>query len=338
MVLLDSHNRKIDYLRLSVTENCNLRCSYCMPLEARRPTSKAKPLVYSEIVFLVNILAGLGIKKIRLTGGEPLLFPQLLRLIKDIRKIKEIKNISLTTNGVLLDKYLDGLRALDIDSINISLDCLSFEKYKMITGHDYSARVYKNILKALDMGFRMIKVNSVISPYLDKDDITGLIERLKDLPLVLRFIDMMPTNAVKNVECRVSSNNGACSIKETANTTAEIIGSLEGYAPTKRSYGFGPARYYSSKKNPLVVGVINNDDESCFFCNRLRLTSEGRLILCIFSGKSLELKKEIAKDPDKARISGLIKDFVKEKPKNRTYASVDSFENCLNECMYKIGG
>ncbi len=337
-MLQDAHGRKIDYLRLSLTEKCNLRCAYCMPPKTQTPFRQEDLLDHAQMLFLVQALAELGIQKIRLTGGEPLLYPDLFRLIGAIKKMDQIQNISLTTNGVLLDQYLKQLKALEIDSINISLDTIDSAKYKRITGFDYSEEVFKSILQALDMGFKMIKINSVISSYVDQEDIIGLIKKFQGLPVVLRFIEMMPTNKMKNIECQGSSNDLRSESMIGREKLIDLIRSRNGYAPTHKLYGFGPARYYSSKEDPLVIGVIHNHDDSCFFCNRLRLTSQGKLLLCIFSGKALDLKKEMDQNLDKGSIKNIILDFIKEKPKNRTTASNEGFENCLNECMYKIGG
>ena len=332
------HDRKIDYLRLSLTDKCNLRCAYCMPQKTHAPPSEGGALPYGQMLLFVRVLAELGIKKIRLTGGEPLLYGKLLKLISDIKEIPQIQNISITTNGVLLHRFLKQLKVLDIDSINISLDSVDAKKYQAITGSDYADKVFENICHALEMNFKMIKINSVISPYSDSADITSLIKKLTGLPVVLRFIEMMPTHALKDRQCQSSFRERPLQGAAQKNMVIDAICALNGYAPTTKSYGFGPARYYSSNKDPLVIGIIHNDDASCFFCNRLRLTSQGKLILCIFSGKTLDLKKELRQNQDIGHIKDMIVGFVKEKPKNRTLASHEGFENCLNECMYKIGG
>jgi GTP 3',8-cyclase len=337
-MLKDAHNRKIDYLRLSLTDRCNLRCAYCMPQDMQAPLSKGTALHYEQMLLLVRVLAELGIKKIRLTGGEPLLYGNILKLIEDIQKIPQIQNISITTNGVLLHRFLKQLKVLDIDSINISLDSVDAKKYQMITGFDYADKVFENICHALEMGFKMIKINSVISPYVDSSDISSLVKKLSGLPVVLRFIEMMPTHALKDRQCQGSFGKIPLQGAAGKNMVIDVIDALNGYAPTDKPYGFGPAKYYASKKDPLVIGIIHNDDASCFFCNRLRLTSQGKLILCIFSGKTLDLKKELRQNQDIGHIKDMIQDFVRQKPKNRTLASHEGFENCLNECMYKIGG
>jgi GTP 3',8-cyclase len=334
-MLEDSYGRKIDYLRLSLTEKCNLKCRYCMPSGDVPSLSSHKTLSHKEMIKLAGIFSELGIKKIRLTGGEPLLYVKIIPLIRSIRRLKGIESISLTTNGILLDKYLKELKDLGIDSINISLDSLSPAKYKKITGRDDSAKVFKNITMAIDAGLKMVKINSVLSPFIDKEDILGLINAFEDLPVVLRFIEMMPASSLEGIECQGPS---AESHSYDIASLEHLVSSLKGYRPTKKVYGYGPARYYSSEAKPLVIGLINNKEEVCFFCNRLRLTSSGKMILCIFSGKSLDLKESLRQNNSREFIAKMITSFIKEKPKNRTIASEGAYENCLNECMYRVGG
>ena len=165
-ILKDSFNRKIDYLRLSVTDRCNLRCTYCMPEKGIRLAGREELLTYEEILKMVGILAQLGIRKLRLTGGEPLLRDNILDLISGLSRIQGIEKLSITTNGILLDKYLEGLKQAGISGINISMDSLDPVKYSEITRGGQLDKVTAALERALGMGFESIKINAVLGSFL----------------------------------------------------------------------------------------------------------------------------------------------------------------------------
>lgn len=174
--LVDSFNRRLDYLRISITDRCNLRCIYCMPEKGIELLKREQLLTYEEILRATRLLSRIGIKKVRLTGGEPLVRENILALIKNINMVKGIKDISLTTNGLLLNEFLPKLYRIGIKRINISCDSLDSEKYKIITRGGCIDKVINAINNAIDLGFKSIKLNVVLTNIIDKHDIVDFIK------------------------------------------------------------------------------------------------------------------------------------------------------------------
>ncbi|MBM3710562.1 MAG: radical SAM protein, partial [Actinobacteria bacterium] len=335
--LIDSYNRKIDYLRLSVTDRCNLRCIYCMPADGIKLYKQNEVLSYEEVLKAVKILAELGIKKVRLTGGEPLLRENILRLIGSLGKIKGIEDISLTTNGILLLKYAEKLRDLGIKRVNISLDTLDPDKYRKITrGGDLKA-VLNSIDRALMAGISNIKINVVISDYLDEKDIEGFISMAFNKPFHVRFIEAMQApfsqEDISNIECsstsgsefKVGKNQFELKDYQFGLKKHDIIlkkiflimRQFGDFVREEKPVGFGPAIYYRIKESRGSVGFILNDKIYCSACNRLRLSSSGSLQLCLFSDLKLDLKSMLRQGKKEEEIRAEILDFVKAKPENR---------------------
>ncbi|TET52432.1 MAG: GTP 3',8-cyclase MoaA [Actinomycetota bacterium] len=340
-VLSDSFKRNIDYLRLSVTDRCNLRCKYCMPGEGIRLAGKDELLTYEEILKIVRIFGGLGIRKLRLTGGEPLLRDDILELVSGLAKLKDIESISITTNGILLEKYLEKLYRSGIDSTNISLDSLDGDNYREITRGGDMERVISAINKAVDIGFKRVKVNVVINSALKPEDIEGFIRWIMEKPLDIRFIEMMPVMDLDSVECSVSSI--AEDQEQPRIDMDQILSIMEKYGPCRKleeKRGFGPAEYYKIEGSRGNIGFIVNDINSCFYCNRIRITPMGILRLCLFSDDGLDLRKMLRGKVSENEIKNTIIDFIEKKPKDR-----NSNGNCgpgekskIPGFMNKIGG
>lgn len=376
-MLIDNYNRKVDYLRLSITDRCNLRCKYCMPEKGIKLTSRQAMLSYEEIINVVKILSELGISKVRLTGGEPLIRDDILDLIKELKKIEGIEDISLTTNGLLLDKYLDDLYKLGIERINISLDTLDSKKYREITRGGEVSKVLNAISNSVKIGIKSIKVNTVITRYLDEEDIYNLIKLTIDNPIYIRFIEMMSViNLIETSNIERSSISGLmdASRASIANTDIannnfsydkskikinnkksydekihideifSILGSIGSYYKSDETMGFGPAVYYKLKGSLGSVGFIINDKSFCSYCNRIRLTPQGTIRLCLFSEKEYDIKSKIRKGCSSDIIKKEILDFVKIKPENREddfKCSVKPDNNIqlkISDYMNKIGG
>jgi cyclic pyranopterin phosphate synthase len=359
--LIDSYNRKIDYLRLSVTDRCNLRCMYCMPSDGVKLYKRSEVLSYEEILKAVKILAELGIKKIRITGGEPLLRENMLELIESLGKIKGIDNISLTTNGILLSKYVKKLKNLGIERINISLDTLDAYKYKKITRGGDLKTVLNALDKALKIEINNIKINVVMSNYLDEKDIEGFINITFNKPVHVRFIEVMQVPLLQenvfNIECSSSSGSevpnqfGLLDYSIILKRIFLIMRQLGDFVREDKPVGFGPAIYYKAKGSKGSVGFILNDKIYCSACNRLRLSSSGNLQLCLFSDFKLDLKERLRRGIQKEEIKAEVVDFVKTKPENREVScrfnnkinnknnkGMDSFNLKLTDYMSKIGG
>ena len=341
MVLADSFKRKIDYLRLSVTDRCNLRCKYCMPGEGIRLAGREELLTYEEILRTVKILGELGIRKLRLTGGEPLLRDDILELISGLSKLKAIEDISITTNGVLLEKYLKQLYESGISSINVSLDSLDEESYRQITRGGEIKKVIDAINKAVDIGVRRVKINVVMSSILKAEDIEGFIRWTIEKPLDIRFIEMMPVMDIDSVECSSGSiNKGREQPVINMEQIFSIMEKAGHYTKLNEKRGFGPAEYYKIEGSRGNIGFIKNDMGSCFYCNRIRITPMGILRLCLFSDEGLDLKEMLRSEFSEKNIKDAIISFIEKKPKDRNSNSScgPGEKSKIPGFMNKIGG
>ena len=341
MVLSDSFKRKIDYLRLSVTDRCNLRCKYCMPAKGIRLAGREELLTYEEILKVVKILGELGIRKLRLTGGEPLLRDDILELVSGLSKLKDIEDISITTNGVLLEKYLEQLHRSGISSINISLDSLDKKSYRQITRGGDIKKVIDSINKAVDIGIKKVKVNVVASSVLKTGDIEGFIRWTMEKPLDIRFIEMMPVMDLESVECSSATMAGGRKKPQISmDEILSIMGKYGSYSKLKEKRGFGPAEYYKIDGSSGNIGFIKNDMDSCFYCNRIRITPMGILRLCLFSDEGLDLKGMLRGGFSEKNIKDAIISFIEKKPKDRNSNSScgPEDEGKIPGFMNKIGG
>lgn len=334
MVLSDNFKRKIDYLRLSVTDRCNLRCQYCMPGEGIKLAGREELLTYEEILKVVKIFGDLGIRKLRLTGGEPLLRDDILELVSGLSKLKDIEDISITTNGILLEKYLEELHRSGISSVNISLDSLDKKSYRQITRGGDVERVIRAINKAVEIGIKRVKVNVVLSSVLKSEDIEGFIKWVMRKPLDIRFIEMMPVVDIDSVECSIGSvmEDG----EQPVIGMEQIFSIMEKtghYTKLDEKRGFGPAEYYKIEGSRGNIGFIKNDMDSCFYCNRIRITPMGILRLCLFSDEGLDLKEMLRGELSEKNIKDAIISFIEKKPKDR-----NSNSSCGPEGKGKIPG
>jgi len=330
-MLIDSFNRKIDYLRLSVTDRCNLRCTYCMPSGGIKLIDRKEMLSFEEILKAAAILSEMGIRKIRITGGEPLVRDGIIDLIKQIKKIENITDISITTNGILLNKYLDELHKIPVQGINISLDTLDRQKYKEITRGGEINQVLNAISNSINIGIKSVKVNVVITDLLDEKDIKGFFGMTLDKPIHVRFIEMMqPT--------------GSDSSSETIECIFSVMKKIGEYHAVDDKIGSGPALYYQFNQARGSIGFIINDKNLCSYCNRIRLTPYGTIKLCLFSDKEYDIKKKMRDNYCTADIKAEIAEFVKAKPENReescSYDNKDkaSINFKLKDFMNRIGG
>ncbi len=358
-MLIDSFNRKIDYLRLSVTDRCNLRCTYCMPSGGIKLIDRKEMLSFEEILKAAGILSEMGIRKIRITGGEPLVRDGIIDLMKQIKKIEKITDISITTNGILLNKYLDELYRIPVQGINISLDTLDRQKYKEITRGGEINQVLNAISNSINIGIKSVKINVVITDLLDEEDITGFARMTLDKPVHVRFIEMMQPaggdGSSETIECsnigginnlelnnlRPDSRNQDLNPMDTIFSVMEKIGK---YHAVNDNIGNGPALYYKFKQARGSIGFIINDKNLCSYCNRIRLTPYGTIRLCLFSDKEYDIKKKIRDNYPVADIKAEIAEFIKAKPENREescrYDNKDkaSINFKLKDFMNRIGG
>ncbi|MBQ7201041.1 MAG: GTP 3',8-cyclase MoaA [Eubacterium sp.] len=272
----DGYGREIDYMRISITDRCNLRCCYCMP-ERIESVDMKELLTYEEIVSVVREAAALGITHIKLTGGEPLVRRGVDVLVRMIKDIDEIEEVTLTTNGVLLEEQIEGLLRAGVGGINISLDTIDPDKYHRITGFDRMDSVMKGIEAALGSGIP-VKINAVS---LDPDDVEGLIELSKDRPIDIRFIEIMPIGMGKNYPGIPHDE-----------LIAQVKGRYGELTPDKSRHGNGPAIYYRIPGYIGSIGFISAiHGKFCDSCNRIRLTSQGFLKNCLCYGTGEDMRK-----------------------------------------------
>jgi len=320
--LSDSYNRKIDYLRLSVTDKCNLRCVYCVPAQGLKLKPREDILTYEEIEVFANHAIKGGISRIRLTGGEPLIRRGILSLVKNIASIPDLTDFSLTTNGVLLSDYADKLVEAGLSRINISIDSLDPSIYKSITRIGELSQVNKGLEKALEVGFDPVKINVVVLRGIN-DDISDYIKLVYKYPVHVRFIEYMPFGTEVGPERTVSS----CELKERI----ERFGKLK---PVEDMRGAGPARYFGMNGAVGTLGFISPISEHfCTSCNRLRLTAEGKLRSCLFLDDEIDVREALRSDASEENIKRLIKRALLNKPKNNSRPGYD-----LQRQMSQIGG
>lgn len=279
--LIDQYGRKIDYLRVSVTDRCNLRCVYCMPDSGIIPKRPEEILTYEEILRIVQTAVFCGINKIRITGGEPLVRKDIVYLIGALAKTKGIDDLSLTTNGILLNEYIEDLKRVGLKRTNISLDTLNRERYKIITGSDALNRVWEGISKALKIGLNPIKINVVIMKGINDDEIIEFAKLTLSNPFHIRFIEFMPIgNSNFWTEDKFISNNEVKDYCQNLEEMEEQKNYLNGNISS--SYRFKGAKGTISFISPVSRPF-------CSKCSRLRLTSDGKLRLCLVSPEEIDL-------------------------------------------------
>lgn len=323
----DPYKRTIDYMRISVTDRCNLRCIYCMPSEGVKPLEHKSILGYEEIARVVRIAAGLGVKKIRITGGEPLIRKNLVHLISSISSIKGIEDVSLTTNGILLKKLARALAEAGLKRVNVSLDSLSPVKYREITRGGNINEVLEGIREAEHAGMAPVKINMVPVRGINDEEIEEFARLTIETPYHVRFIEFMPFGS------------GELWSGDKYIPVGEIKKRVSGIAqltPVKARKS-GPARYFRLKNAAGVIGFISPvTHHFCDSCNRLRLTSDGKLRPCLFSETEVDLKSAIRQGADDCEIERLLRLSVEIKPQGHTISHGKNI-SCLKP-MSKIGG
>ena len=325
--MLDKLNRKIDYLRISVIDRCNLRCVYCMPEEGIESIPHDEILTYDEILRICEIVSELGIRKIKITGGEPLVRKDIVNLIRDIKNIDKIEQVTLTTNGILLHEMLDDLYDAGIDAINISLDTLNKDNFKKITRRDGLEKVLMSIDKAYDLGIR-VKINCLAIRDFNLSELVEIASFAKDREIDVRFIELMPIGFGKKY--KQIDNDEILSILESRFGTFEIV-------TEKR--GNGPAKYYRNQNMKGCRGFISAiSHEFCESCNRIRLTSSGFLKLCLHYNKGIDLKEPIRNGISDEDLKKLIHDTIWNKPISHKFGHANGEQDIELKNMVQIGG
>ena len=305
--LIDGFNRKIEYLRISVTDRCNFRCVYCMP-EAGLPwIPKPEILTYEEIAQIVEAAAALGVRSVRLSGGEPLVRRDLARLVARLARIDGIEDIALSTNGLLLAQRAAELAQAGLDRVNVSLDTLQQDRFLAIARRPGLGAVLEGIDAALSRGLAPVKINCVVMRGRNDDEVAAFARLTCERPVFVRFIEVMPVaeNVGVQREAYVSSDEVLERIR-AAGTPIE---------PAAGPGGNGPATYYAFPGAPGAFGVITPlSHDYCERCNRVRLTADGRLRLCLFGNHHVDLRGPVRAGASRAELGALLGAAMAIKP------------------------
>ena len=304
--LFDCFQRPINYLRISITDRCNQRCIYCMPPEGVLLSPHQDILSYEEIHTIVRAAAELGMNKIRLTGGEPLLRSGVSELIRMIARIESIDDISLTTNGILLGQYAAELKSAGLRRVNVSLDTLNQAKFEFITRSENKlSDVLQGIELARSVGLNPVKLNMVVMAGINDDEITDFAAKTINDDWHVRFIEFMP----------ITSHDGVTSPFMSVSDIKKRLEPLGKLEPSPPRVGNGPAKYYCLPGAKGSIGFITPVSEHfCFQCNRLRLTTDGKLRLCLLAEETIDLKQPLRSGISLAELKKLIEKAVSSKP------------------------
>ncbi len=325
--LVDRFNRHLNYLRLSITDRCNLRCTYCVPDGFFPKLPSREILRYEEVLRLVKIAVHLGVSKVRVTGGEPLVRKGVYEFLDTLGRIDGITDISLTTNGVFLADQIDRIRKAGIGRINISLDSLKREKYKRITGFDRFDTVWKGIRLARERGVHPIKINVVVIRGVNDDELMDFARLTFDFPYAVRFIEYMPMGS----HCR---SYGQQILAPEILDKLKSLGELE---PVPRNETDGPAERYRFKGAAGEIGLIRPiSHHFCSDCNRLRLTASGQLRVCLLSNIQVDLKGPMRDGAADTELARLMIRAVLRKPRKHGLSCTEG--SPVSDPMFAIGG
>jgi len=328
--LIDNYGRIAKKLRISVTDRCNMRCGYCMPKDNTKWFDTAEVLSFEEIIRLSSIFANLGIEKIRITGGEPLVRPSIENLIKSIAKIRHIKSIGLTTNGLLLLERVEALKSSGLDSVNISLDSFKEDRFKMMTGVNGLDKVISSIQRAKDAGFD-VKINTVVIRGWNDDEVVEFANFARRTGITVRFIEFMPLDGTG-----IWRSDLVFSKKEMIQ---KLESNIEKLIPASEQEISTPAKLYSFSDRIGTVGFIPSVTEPfCNLCDRIRLTSDGRFLTCLFESPGYDIKSYLRRGASDEELSHcLIHSMTMKQEGIASLIRINGLKPKLN-LMHTIGG
>jgi cyclic pyranopterin phosphate synthase len=330
--MLDKFSREINYLRVSITDRCNLHCVYCRPKEGISLQGHEDILRYEEIIRVVSLAVKMGLIKVRVTGGEPLVRRGCVEFLTALKKINGLKDISLTTNGILLEEFAQNIFDAGISRINISLDSLDKDKYYKITNGGKLDAVLRGIARAEEAGFSPIKINTVLIKGFNDDEALDFARLAAEKPFQVRFIELMPVGKT-NLDYGEDYMPASQLIKKISKSYE-----LEQFKK-KKNKSDGPARIFKIKGGLGEIGFINPVSEHfCSTCNRLRLTSDGKLRVCLLNEAEVDLKKALRENCSDAELEKLIWDAVLLKPKEHEVVCTDNSLKKCSRIMSEIGG
>jgi cyclic pyranopterin phosphate synthase len=296
---------RINYLRVSVTDRCNLRCIYCNPLGDCGLIERDEILTFEEIHRIVGLFAECGISKVRLTGGEPLVRKNIVQLVRELAAIAGIEDLALTTNGVLLETMAEELKAAGLNRVNVSVDSVERGNYKRITEFDLLEKVTKGIYKAIEVGLMPVKINTVVLKGINEQDVAALARLSVEMPIAVRFIEYCPTSK--------SDKPGRFFIPNSQ-VRRSIESRFGPLAAAVMANANGPAVYFKIKGAAGTVGFISSRTTVfCHLCNRLRLTSDGKIRPCLYSAHNYDIKKLIRAGADDRQVRDFLKKILTQK-------------------------
>lgn len=325
--LIDPYNRHLNYLRISITDRCNLKCIYCVPRDLIPRLSHDEILTYEEILRLVRVGVKLGISKIRITGGEPLVRKGVYDFLSELSRIDGLADLSLTTNGVALKDNLGKIKSAGIKRINISLDTLKREKFARITGMNLFDQVWQGIEGAREMAFHPIKINIVALNGVNDDELIDLAQLSFDHPFHIRFIEYMPIGESQ-------MGNGPLLLAPEIKKRISVLGNL---IPVRHSASDGPAQRYRFEGALGEIGFIHAlSHHFCNRCNRLRLTARGQLRPCLLSDHHEDIRGPLRSGCSDDQLAEIFFKAVSHKPSDHNLAVQNPTRVCGQ--MYSIGG
>lgn len=325
--MIDQHGRNIEYIRISITDRCNFRCMYCMPDTGISKVNHEEILTYEEILRLCRILAGMGITKVKITGGEPLVRGNVPYLIKKIRKMPGIENVTLTTNGMLLKENIRELAEAGLDAVNISIDALDEKIFEKIAGRKGLAQVLEGLEEALKYPNIRVKVNCVLLEGMNESQWMKLAELAKDRLIDVRFIEMMPIGYGKQY-CGETEAHVRQMLEKTYGRITDVQG----------KFGNGPSTYVKLEGFQGKIGFISAmSHKFCAECNRIRLTSGGWLKPCLQYAAGADLKRILRENGSDQELEAVMRKTIYEKPVSHHFEQRNQigFEN---KKMSEIGG
>jgi cyclic pyranopterin phosphate synthase len=320
-------NAEIDYLRISITDRCNLRCLYCMPAEGVQPLGHDEIMSYEELALFARAAISCGIKRIRLTGGEPLVRKGAVDFVRMLSKMDDGLRLSLTTNGILLTRYAKELKEAGLRRVNISLDSLDPKTYGMLTRTGRLDEALEGLHEAIEVGLEPVKLNVVVLRGIN-DDPASFAELTRREPVHVRFIEYMPYFGARNGKWFVSGDE--------IRRRLERSGELEEVDSTE---GWGPANYYRLKGASGTLGFIS--PVTCHFCpgcNRLRVSAEGRMRTCLFDHDGVDVREEIRGGADLSRLREIIEGELERKRREGHKKPPGDARLRITDHMSRIGG
>jgi cyclic pyranopterin phosphate synthase len=327
-ILVDGFQRRLNYLRISLTDRCNLRCIYCMPPDGLSKLRHEDILSYEEVLRLAKLAVGLGVTKMRLTGGEPLVRKGIFDFIPLLTGLAGLEDVSLTTNGIFLKDNLDKIKSGGIHRINVSLDTLQRQKYARITGVDGLDNVLEGIRRAEQMGFHPIKINMVVIKGLNDDELVDIAKLSIDHPYQVRFIEYMPVqDPLPGGGFQYLPND---LLRERLSAIFELV-------EVEKGHHDGPAQRFKLKGAEGEIGFISPlSHHFCQYCNRLRLTANGRIRSCLLSNEELDVRTPLRAGASDHELASLFIEAARQKPQH--HALCERSIAPFSVCMSAIGG